>query len=987
MNRNGNFPALNTTTFFVLFSLWLGLAAGADPIPLPHPSIWTPGTIDEPQGPYYSCGLTLTHLGRNREAIRKFHTYLAAQNLNPTQLPRTNLPAIPDQTTKIVLDPEKLTAGQLPAWGWQPAGTALRGEPADEGPDVRIPLTLAHAGTYLIGIRYHGSTQHTGLTGLRIYPRTQASAGPLVADEFYNKPAPTNGWIWHELMVTLPAGDYDLLLSPKTRSWHAPANIGYGPRQIDCLYLTDGLWQDLPDETALNAIRQQGQGSGIQTTLKTPMTPSDRLAWTQWQVRPLSWDDAVGNPRLFGLSYLFWQKLVSTYAADTNSNSADYRTPNRQIIFDDVWNMVGNPWRIAEQIKALSSDLSPTVKPGRHYLKNAGRVDERLGGSQCDWWPQADKVVSGTPYNFQGELRYSQNVEPGYTYALWAQFRDIGFFEPWQLWASWPGDPTNELHWKRVARNYPPDIDPQRTWVKMGDIVVPANSTNNVIRWRVADLPWNGLYAVSYRWIHNFLLTSDPTFKPKGTVMPPASLADYLEKAGRLGGKTEEGILCQTANDRPLPLDWWPGPLQSLNHALHMPPDAFQSFQIGMRGVADEPVAVGVTCEPLQGGGKTYPGRITWRVPAYVPYGTSRSTWTTWCLLRRPFVTVPQYNVAGIYLQVDTRGVKPGDYKARIVLTPHGRISRTRYPTREAVVTVKVSPVGIAPKTPVLVHGYTMPPEGEAYLQDYQAHGLKVWCGPILSKTEMRRRGMLMQQLRARASNGNYSGLMDSIKAAGLGPKDYYVIVWDEPSGTTEADLLQFIGTAKRLHELDPSIPRVFNPGEPAVLKTFQLLDPFCEIWMPYDRHFYYHPNEAAAKTAIITSKPWMDYTTPCYEDKEAKTAEALYGQIRRVPAARGNCLGTWFFALYYPFRDPWDTANEYLRDTSVFVLPSDHGPVATFSWEKVRLAIQTADLAMMVKERAASDDAEAQSLIGNGSMGQLLVWLENHGGSPSKKP
>ena len=234
-----------------------------------------------------------------------------------------------------------------------------------------------------------------------------------------------------------------------------------------------------------------------------------------------------------------------------------------------------------------------------------------------------------------------------------------------------------------------------------------------------------------------------------------------------------------------------------------------------------------------------------------------------------------------------------------------------------------------------------------------------------------------MQQLRARASNGDYTSFVKSIKDAGLGPEDYYAIVWDEPSGTTEAGLATFINTARRLHELDPAMPRVFNPGEPAVLKTFQLLNPYCEIWMPYERHFIYHPNEAAAKTQIITSKPWMDYSTPCYGDKEPQSGPTLFNQIRRVPGARGQCLGTWFFALYYPFRDPWDTGNEFLRDTSVFVLPSAHGPVSTFAWEMVRSGIQTADLALMVKERAAAGDEQAQALIRTGAMRDLLIWLE----------
>ena len=86
---------------------------------------------------------------------------------------------------------------------------------------------------------------------------------------------------------------------------------------------------------------------------------------------------------------------------------------------------------------------------------------------------------------------------------------------------------------------------------------------------------------------------------------------------------------------------------------------------------------------------------------------------------------------------------------------------------------------------------------------------------------------------------------------------------------------------------------------------------------------------------------------------------------------------GFAFFALYYPFRDPWDTAYEHIKDVSVVVLPSRNGPVPTMAWEAIREAVEHADLAMMVKERAQPGDEEAKKLIGGGSVAELLGWLE----------
>ncbi len=54
-------------------------------------------------------------------------------------------------------------------------------------------------------------------------------------------------------------------------------------------------------------------------------------------------------------------------------------------------------------------------------------------------------------------------------------------------------------------------------------------------------------------------------------------------------------------------------------------------------------------------------------------------------------------------------------------------------------------------------------------------------------------------------------------------------------------------------------------------------------------------------------------------------------------------------------------------------------------TWESIREAIQHADLAQMVKERAAKDDKEAQKLLSSGSISHLLRSLENS--RPGRNP
>ena len=61
----------------------------------------------------------------------------------------------------------------------------------------------------------------------------------------------------------------------------------------------------------------------------------------------------------------------------------------------------------------------------------------------------------------------------------------------------------------------------------------------------------------------------------------------------------------------------------------------------------------------------------------------------------------------------------------------------------------------------------------------------------------------------------------------------------------------------------------------------------------------------------------------------------------------------------------------------------SRHGPVATIVWEQIREAQQTADLAMMVRERLGVKtfdevtDPALQRLIREGTEEQLIRWLE----------
>jgi hypothetical protein len=215
---------------------------------------------------------------------------------------------------------------------------------------------------------------------------------------------------------------------------------------------------------------------------------------------------------------------------------------------------------------------------------------------------------------------------------------------------------------------------------------------------------------------------------------------------------------------------------------------------------------------------------------------------------------------------------------------------------------------------------------------------------------------------------------ISSAKTKGLGYDDWMFSIMDEPTGLTAAELADYINLAKMIRAADPKVKITLNPGEAARAATFSILQPYVDLWNPYALHLSYGPSGRD-----YLKKPWIWYTTPCYNDKEPGMAAALYEQVRSILRQPGDCRGTAFFAPYYPWRDPWDTAYEHIRDVAVFVLSSRHGPVATPSWEALRESVQHANLARMIRERAIPDDKQARSLWENGTVEEILAWLEKN--------
>ena len=1129
---------------------------------LPHPPAEPPGKVpsetdpppvavwgkcpevDEPESAFSSLGRTMWHFGRNPVQIVAFHEWLRAKGVEPTSLlPRPTEP--PADLRRILIEPER-----MPTCGWMPSGEWIVSTPGHRGTEARFPLSIDRTNLYRLWIRYHGHAKGTAVTHLTLYRKGGESEAPLLYEEFHTQACPEDGPRWHDFLVDLPKGDYTVVLGHVVRYYHTPQQVPFLEHKVDCLYLTDAIWADEPTEESLASLR--GMSHELQSTARPVTEPAQREVWRLWQVRPSHWEDARKNETLFRHSHAFWRQAIAAIAQkdytappidSVRGGIADYRDPRRQVIFDPVWNMVGNPFRIKQQIEVLQGDIDtgPAAKdasfeyvyPG-HFPVVAGQWVREGGGLSADHGAMNALALG----------RYTV-PEPG-TWHIWAQFKNINYFEYFTIHASTAMG--QKIVWQRNQRLYPGG---RAAWAKVGALDVPSLTpeqieahkaraasgiyiakgeplfVNPVGEWKREGLQFlnaapksfvfasNGLQADedfrivarltltdkpaagsgfclkdrhglqdsfidfdgtvigpsfeagatnqiasqieankpfdleitrkgmalairvngadagtvklidkpvgrfgfrsgsntlciesfsatgklddglemrkqislalvidnyynprTYRGVYRLFVTNDGDYKPEGNLLPKPSLARYESQLEACGATPDAGyVLNVMPGVGSISQTWMPGPepaQPSLD--VGMARDTTRSASLLFRNVRNQPLVVHIAPQPLAGKSGSYPESIRWRVVGFAPYGDGREEWTPFFLLRRPFLIVPPRSTAQAWLTFDSTGMPAGDYSAPIRITATDCSGQKIFPPRTVAARVSVANTSVAPRKPILMHGWVYPPPGEEYLVDWFKR-FNVWQGPFFSKADMVKYGLQQQIWCQRHADGKQ--IRDTVaqaRAKGLGTNDWMMSVMDEPTGKTVAELQDYLAIGKLIREVDPAIQITMNPGEAAAAATFQILQPFVDFWNPYKLHLSFGPSGRD-----YLKKPWMWYTTPCYQDKSPGIAAEMYDQIRSVLSQPGDCRGTAFFAPYYPWRDPWDTAYEHIKDVSVFVLPSRHGPVATPAWESIREAVQHANLAKMVRERAKPGDSQAQSLWETGSVEAILEWLRTH--------
>lgn len=481
--------------------------------------------------------------------------------------------------------------------------------------------------------------------------------------------------------------------------------------------------------------------------------------------------------------------------------------------------------------------------------------------------------------------------------------------------------------------------------------------------------------ARTYRGVYALMITDNPDYHPEGELKPKPSPKAYFRQLAQCGFTSDRGYVLNAKPGIGLINQTWmpdiepPAPVLDLVMAR----DTICSAGLMFRNGQYSPVTLKISPAPLKTLMHTYPHSVSWRAVAFAPYGRSREEWSPFFLLRRPFLTLPPLAPAQAWITVDSTGVPPGKYESRIVVESADADGRVFTP-RTVTLRVRIADIPVKPIQPILVHGWVTPPPGEAYRLDWFKR-FNVWQGPFFSKADMDRYGLKLQIACQRNVNSNdIARQIAHARELGLGYDDWMFSIADEPTGTTAAELKEYIAIGKMIRTADPKVRITLNPGEAARDATFKILQPYADLWNPYLLHLSYGPSGRD-----YLKKPWIWYTTPCYGDKSPGMAAEIYNQVRSVLTQPADCRGTAFFAPYYPWRDPWDTAYEHIRDVSVFVLPSRNGPIATPAWEALREAVQHANLARMVRERAPAEDPEARKIWESGSPAEIIDWLGKH--------
>ena len=491
--------------------------------------------VDEPQGVRTNHGGGLWRYRRDPQLIGEFHAYVEARGLAPGDLLTAEQLKPPATMAQVLIEPEKLANLPCGAWSvqhWPGAsgGGGLGAGEGGRGAYVPLRLMLPRDATYRLWVRYHTFAGRAAPIGIRIYPTGREEPLPIL-DVFANEWAGESpGWQWSSYLVDLPAEPVRLEIVHANPEFELRSE-GRAERRLDCIYLTTECWRAEPpslDELAstwqvggpsswpradLEAMDYHDRDQTTRTAhefasnadqaVRQTQAPfgddeQDRRNWQGWMARPADWSLCQRYPKLFEQSLRFWRQKVGQLAQVEHGEflmqghraldpEPGYRHLSRRIIFDDRWNLIGNPVMIAQAIRRFKS--APPEEGGSDHIYHW--LEAERFGQETQGWRRADRGgASGQclrPAGDETEATASQHVrlDRAGRYAVWLRSGILGrSYSPLHVRVTTDGVPRAET--QLLGSNYPPDRGADWSWHKIG--VVDAKA-GGILQVQVMSIP------------------------------------------------------------------------------------------------------------------------------------------------------------------------------------------------------------------------------------------------------------------------------------------------------------------------------------------------------------------------------------------------------------------------------------------------------------------------------------------------------------------
>jgi hypothetical protein len=353
-------------------------------------------------------------------------------------------------------------------------------------------------------------------------------------------------------------------------------------------------------------------------------------------------------------------------------------------------------------------------------------------------------------------------------------------------------------------------------------------------------------------------------------------------------------------------------------------------------------------------------------------------------------VVLPGYDGRQVYFEIDTKGLKPGEWTASV------RLRGLNVDATETTAALKLTvwPVAMPEKKPLgLCHwGYVessvLKDQPEAAVADQVRHGSSVFTASKAPKAKFDAQGNLVGDLDYADHDayvdqyGKYGIILfqgfdssltgpaaafspewnkaavaylrkwvEHLKARGVGYDDWAIYTIDEP-GLKEGLVDIHINLGKVIREADPKILIYTDPVGDASLDDLKAMAPYTDLWCPARNGIVNKPDQA--KLDFIKSTGDTVFVYECQGNAKHRSPLAYYrGQAYLAWMHGFKSLGFWTYCT--SAFDPWFNSGE----AEYLLIYQGDGIVPSRRWHAVRDGIE--DHAMLSLLRDAADRAAGE--------------------------